>query len=304
MSKAIQPIEPIAPTAPILPPPLSQQQTVDHRDHSTISKAPPPSGFTPSKPDLTLPITRTIHQLVNRTEPAYDKWSQHKESSIDAEINLMDTLSKEEALKLEEALAASKDVSFWGVLSDVSNSIVSAASFVFGLSVYSAGSTVAGGALVASGVLSIGNLAFKYGHVWDFLADQITSDEEMHKAITTYLPASIGVVSAAMGIYGGYGAWKYASGTKLEQTTALLETLGSIATGIANCSSGLSNAKLYSVRADLSALQSNSELSRIVFQALVDELKDFHQKQTTLSNNIGRVLDQISQSIQIINQPV
>ncbi|NGX26918.1 MAG: hypothetical protein K940chlam6_00845 [Chlamydiae bacterium] len=292
---------------PNIQPVLGKNDSPFLQDGSTSSIAPAGTKelYTSSKPILDNPIQRTIEYFANHLEPIVDRWSRFKETTIESKFKEIEDLHRQEAIKLAEAHEASKEVTFWGILEDIGSSIMSAVSFFFGFSALSAGATAVGGALIISGVLSLGNLAFKHAHVWDWIADQVGGkNEDLKVAIKTYVPAAIGVTAAAMGIYGSYAAWSYAAQTGIKQATSLLQSTTTIATAMSAYGSGMSQYTLKNATADLSFLQSNSEFSTLSLEESVEDLKKFHENQTQLHTNIGKILEETDQAIQVIQQPV
>jgi hypothetical protein len=173
----VEPTQSISPPNSLYSPHASndKRKRIDDLDYesSSIQKmATPIPAYTPSKPVLD-PIQNVMHNYINKVEPMANRWSVYREKEIEKEFAHIDQLHHEEAKQLEEATQASQQVSFWGILGDVSSSITSAISFFFGFSAISAGSPAVGGVLIVSGVLSLSNLAFKHGQVWDFVADHV-----------------------------------------------------------------------------------------------------------------------------------
>jgi|GEM_PF-3395649 len=276
----------------------------DHAD-SSVAPAELKEVYTPSKPTLTSPMYNILQGYVARLEPTVDRWSRFKEGSIDAKCREVEELNLQEIAKIKEAQEAANDVSFWGILEDIGGSVMSAVSFTLGLSAVSAGSTLIGGALIVSGALSVGNLAFKHMQVWDYLGDQIGGkDEDLKYAIKNYAPAAVGISAAAMGIYGSYSAWNYAAQTGMARATSLLQGTTNIAMALATYSSGMANSAIKNVQADLSFLQSNLSLSKLSMEVCTDDLKNFHERQMHLHTNIGKLLEETDQAIQVIQQPV
>lgn len=304
----IRPIEPSSPTLPIEQTHF-QQRPIDLFEHSSLEKAKAVDPtFTPTKPQLdppTNPIFQTIDHLNRRAEPIFDQWMRIKERGIEQEFDSIHQMHIDQARKMEEALEASKAVSFWGVLDDMTSTFSAATSFFFGSSAIAAGSSVVGGALIASGVLSIGNLAFKYANVWDKAADSLAGEnKELGDTLRSYLPGAVGLAATALSAYGAYGAWKFATQTGTQITNSLLTTATQIAGSCVTLQNGLKNADHTWKLADLKVLQSSADISRLVLDELVDDTQEFHQRETSIHETIGKILEERDQMIQMVQQPV
>ncbi|MDN3506466.1 MAG: hypothetical protein P0S96_04480 [Simkaniaceae bacterium] len=296
MVERVTQIPPVTPTNSI-----SSSTPISDGSNSSLEAAEFKEVYSPSKPTLTSPIGRMLDGIVGRLEPTVDRWSRFKESSIEAKCKEVEDLNRQEIAKIQEAQDAAKDVTFWGILEDIGNSIMGAVSFTLGFSAVSAGAPVVGGALIVSGALSVGNLAFKHMQVWDYLGDQIAGkDENLKYAIKNYVPSAVGLTAAAMGIYGSFSAWSYTA----QAGTSLLQGTANIATALATYSSGMANSAIKNVQADLSFLQSNLSLSKLSMQVCTDDLRNFHERQMHTFTNVGKLLEETDNAIQVIQQPV
>jgi hypothetical protein len=190
-------------------------------------------------------------------------------------------------------------------LEDIGSSMMGVVSITLGATAATAGSPIVGGALLVSGVVSIGNLAFRHLHVWDYIGDQVGRENETLKAaIKDYMPAAVGITAAAMGIYGSYAGWQYAAKTGIAGAVALLQGTTNVASSLVNYKSGISQSELRNISADLSFLQSNLSLSNLDVQVCADDLKDFHEKQVSLHTKLGKLVEETDQTIQVTQQPV
>jgi hypothetical protein len=227
--------------------------------------------------------------------------SRRRESKNRWEIQ---KLHEEEARKLEEAYAASKDASFWSLLEDIGSTIMSSVSFFFGAAALSSGGAAVGGALIVSGVASLSHIAFKYTDGWDWISEQVAGEnKELKETIRTYLPSALGITAAAIGLYGVYGAWSFAGGVGLQQAFSVLQTSGHVAHGIFAYANGQANSFYRKSSAEVSALQSMSELVRMDVENCIEELKEFHENQLAINEQAARLIEETDQAIQITQQP-
>lgn len=305
----IGPIE-LTPTASLTSPSRHHpgSRSVDPFDESSVKKAETATfRHTPSKPALDPPnsIFDTIAQLKERIEPAFGRYLNRCAEGIEKQFNDLNEMYIEQTRQMEEALQASKNVSFWSIFDDIANTLSSALAFFFGASAVSAGSAVVGGALIASGVLSVGNLAFKHGQIWDWTADQIAGDNErLKQQISTYLPIAVSLAGAALALYGGYGALKHSTHSATQTTQSLLQNSAKITESLTKYKSGLANADQSWKLADLNALQSNTEISKLALDGFIQAVQEFHERQTDIYKTVGGILSDWAGSIQIVQQPV
>ncbi len=295
---------------PFTPPVQIRVDTEAQKRHqqsvSSIGKADGKVPFKSSKPilDPPMPVWQVLNEI-NRLEDVANQYGITKERSIDHALEKIQQCYQDESIKLDEELAASENVSFWGLLEDLTSTITSSVSLYFGISALSTGGAAVGGVLIVSGVASLGNLAFKYTKGWDWVADQVAGENKgLRDNIRTYLPAAIGLTCAAIGIYGSYSAWKYAAETGVKQSLSVIQTTGNLAGGLAACASGRAQSHFTWTNAELSSLQTKADISRIDLENLVEETKTFHQKQMEINELANRLVEATNQAIQITQQPV
>ncbi len=301
MVESIEKIQPIQGVLPIAQPLL--EPTHFDLENSSIGVSAPKEVYVPSKPALSSPIHRTLETFVGKTEPTIDRWSRFKETDMEKKLKEVEDLHIKEAAKMRESYEASKDVSFWGILEDMGHSIMGAVSAFFGYSAISAGAPVVGGALLVSGMLSIGNLAFKHAGIWDWTADHI-QDKQTRESFRNYVPSAVGITAAALSIYGSYAAWGYTAFTGMKQVAEIMKSTTNVGATLVAFTSGMTRSQLSQIRADLSSLEFNREISTMAFERYTDDLKEFHEKQTELHSKIGRIIEETDQTIQGIQQPV
>lgn len=305
-SKKIDETRQVAPPFPVgKRPNVSVPQVRD--DRSTIGKAAGVTlPFQPSKPtlDRPIPVWEMLNQ-VNRLEVVANRVSLQKESSAQYILDKIQTLHIEEAKKLEEAYAASQDVTFWGMLEDVGSVVMSSVSFFFGFSALTSGGTAVGGALVVSGILSLSNVAFKHAQVWDWIADQLSNgDEETRQTILTYLPAAVGIAAAAMGAFGAYGAWNTPTVQGTEKAFAIIQTAASVASGLTAYVNGKAASHFKWAGAEVSALQSKGELTTLDLENVLEEIKGFQKKLVETQELAGKLIQDADKAVQITQQIV
>lgn len=293
-----------------IPPVAAPRHRVDHtHSHfSTISKSksvvPPYVATKPILEPPPPPFWAMIGQ-VSRLENAAYKFTVQKEQRIDSIFDQIKRLQLEEGLKLEEAYAASEDVTYWSFLYEMATALMSSVSFFFGFAAVSSGGTAVGAALIASGVLSLTNIAFKHAQAWDWIADQVSNgDQEVRQAVKTYLPVGVGIVAAALGVYGAYGAWSYPQLQGTSKALAILETIAGVAHATTAWGNGQAAQRFKLTSAEVSALQSKGELTTLELEIVIDDIKKIQKDLGAIQELVGRLVQDTSHSIQSIQQPV
>lgn len=295
-------------TNPLIPPiqrEFSGAWIPKEGEQSTIKKAEVAGvNFEPSKPALPSPLWDVIGKI-QRLEAASDDYATVREQQIKMDLKEIDRLHAEESLTMDKALAAQKDVTFWTVLQDVGNICMGSVSAVLGVFTFSSGNPVAGGLLIAAGITSIANIAFKYGKVWDWMAERIAGEnQQLRETIRTYLPASVAVVCAALCVYGSMQVWNLPGLTSSQQALSMVETGLSVVTGVVGLGQGMSQAHLKWETAELSALQTMEEFTRMDLEDATEEIQEFQKRQSETQKVAAQLINSNSDALQLINQPV
>lgn len=306
----IDPIEPISPNSSLQSTPQYAEQSTKHPQHdSTLAKASTSvPAYTPCKPCLnppTSPLCQTFASLEKKVEPLLDRWMNTRKTFIESQIDDIYAKQVEQAKKIEESCLAEKDASFWGILEDLSGTVSAAVGFFFGTSATLSGNPILGGALITSGVLTIGNIAFKHGNVWGWVADKIAgNDPKLKEQILTYLPSAVGLSATTLSFAGSLKAWKYAGQTGFQVTNHLFNSTAKISFALIDYKSNMAKSNLNFKRAVLEALQSKITLSNIDLDRLVRDVKEHHEHQVGVHKTFGNILEERDQAIQQIQQPV
>lgn len=177
-------------------------------------------------------------------------------------LDLMDTtcekiekLRVDRAQALAESAKAYENSGIWGTLQKAAASISAAFSAFFGFTLISTGAaTVAGGILIANGVLNVTNLAFTEAGVWDRVAKTLARDNEEKERMKKWLPAAIGSVTGVVGLAGSAGAVYWAGLNAAQQLTMIGNSALSIAEGTATIGKGVNQSKIEWKKAELSQL--------------------------------------------------
>ena len=284
----------------------TQQKIPQQLPESSIKRSEKKKeSFQPSKPVLDMPILGAIENVVNY-EGLADRLASLREKSIEDHFANLQKNHIEEAKLLDEALEVSRDVTFWSILEDMGSMFMGAISTVFGFSLLSSGAgSAAGGALIASGVLAISNITFKHAEVWSWVADQVSHDNQtLRQAIATYIPASLGILAAGLGIYGGVASWAAGAVTGTNKAMAIIQTTAAIAGGFAALGEGLADSALKRINGALSVLQFKAETLRIDLENVADEVKEFYKRQLEMEELAAQLVRETNAAIQTTHQAV
>jgi hypothetical protein len=191
-------------------------------------------------------LEKSIHSLLGSvSERARDR----KES--------IETLSRENILKLKEAAARVRSSDTWTQLKRVADSVMGALSLVMGFSwIAGGGSPLAGGALIASGLLSASHAALCDSKAWDWLAGKLAhDDEETKKRLALLLPSILAVAVASCSMAGMAGAAKAAQEEMMRRFSLSLQGSMILFNSATSIGQGLSEARKTWAQADLTSIQ-------------------------------------------------
>lgn len=277
--EAIGAISPHTPSSPLhFPPPLAHPL-----ESSSISTMP-----------------KVIDTMI-RLENASNMFSAISEREILDLADEIEKLQTEQKEHLREKVDATENMEFWGVLQDVAGVVSGTVSTVAGTAAIYGGAPYTGGTLIASGITSIANIGMKYLQGWDVVANTLAPNcSETKEALKTYLPAGVGIVSSVLGIYGSYQLWAVGA----PDTKTIAEGISNVVHGLTSFGNGIAARNYKQVDAKLSQSQTRIDLTRLDMESGLDELKEFHTKQTELQKKAAFLMQQANDAIQTTQQPV
>jgi hypothetical protein len=206
-------------------------------------------------------------------------------------------ISADNIQKLKEAAQRASDSSFWSTLHKIATCLLSALSIVFGISlVATGGGALIGGAMITSGILSLSNFAMSETGAWDWIAKQLSQDnEERRKMLAWILPCAVGVVAGGIGIVGAVqsvasGALQFA-----EKALSIAQTALTIFNGITTFGKGNADARLIWTQADLSKIQGELTVERTNFDTVMREIE-------SSMNDFRAAKSKMKKMIQILSQ--
>lgn len=290
----------------------------DHSSSCSPATLNSPLPLIPSKPVLEAPRLKTntrdtsssnirrVFNVIERVEKVGEQSVEFNQNTIDLYLKRMHALNQQEAEELQKALKHSQDSSFWGFLKELGALLLAAVSAVLGLSLLSTGAApLIGGALIASGVLSIANFTFKTCGVWDWVAELLAQDNEaLRKQLAHLLPAGAGLLAALISLAGIAGAAWYAKLDLGQKVLAIVQTATSFTTGFASMAQGISEGRKNWVESELVLIKGKTELMRVALTKAMTQMEEACDTQSQITKSVKQVVLAARRAIQIIHHNV
>lgn len=253
-----------------------------------------PPGELPQKP---LPLSD--YRLLAMTEESRELGNQILQglsvrlSTIKEGIQ---RISAENIQKLREAAERASAKDFWSLLKKIATCLLSALSLVTGIAlVASGGGALIGGAMIASGILSLANFALAELGAWDWVAEHLAhGNEDTKNKIAAALPAAVGILAGGIGLVGAVngiasGALQFADKAVLVAQTAL-----NLFDGVTTMGKGIADARLLWTKSDLAEIQAKLTVQRELFTSTMDEIKgslnDFKQVKAKVKKAVDMMI--------------
>ncbi|NGX46016.1 MAG: hypothetical protein K940chlam2_01197 [Chlamydiae bacterium] len=298
--------EPLLPTLPLPMEEDFKRQFPKEVTDSTIEKTvvvPPIWEFTPSKPQLD-PPSATIWRVIEETlklESIGELLTEVGHQLVNRTLDKVREIDSDEAEKMKQAIQREKDAGWWEFLKDVGQLFLSALTTVFGFFLLSSGGgAVVGGAMIASGVLTIVNYAMQKAEVWDLLANKLAADNEsMREMIKTYIPAAIGIVAAVLGLTGGAATFFFTDLDAAGKALTILETATSLANSTTTLASGISKGRLQWAQSALTLVKGQKELINMRLMQTFTDIETLAKNQAEQASLIQSIVRSNIQAYQL-----
>lgn len=201
----------------------------------TVEKA-----YVPSKPQIS-PVLFAINNVIELTRLGKMMMAWNSARLTD-KYKEMDELRIKMAQQIQENVNKSGWAKFWDILQDIGTCVLAAISAVIGISLVSTGAgSLIGGAMIASGVLSIALLIGRKTGAVDWLAKEIAGDDEqLRKLLTMLIPGAVGVACGLLSLGGMIGAWS--SINIVQQALSIAQAAASISGGVLTLGRGIVHA--------------------------------------------------------------
>ncbi len=264
-------------------PPISHHQPPHFPD--TLAKGAPNTtslDFSPSKPHLpSLPEMRAIRAMERLHEAGERKFHVHI-GEFDAKLDELDAWQAQSLETLKEKCQRTQETTMWETARKIGAGILGVVSTFLGLSIVTTGgSALIGGALIASGIISIANLAFTDAGLWDWLAEKLAGDnEEMQKKIATLIPCVLGLIAAGLGMAGFGALARWGALPVAPQALAIVQMIVNLTTIVTTIGGELSQARVSLSQSSLIDLQGKIALHSHEVDLLNEQLEEVLEQET------------------------
>lgn len=207
------------------------------------------------------------------------------------------TISVEQIAKLQTAAEKANSSQFWSALKKIATCLLAAVSTIIGVSLVATGGMgFVGGAMIASGVLSLANFAFSECNFWKWVAEKLSQDRKEQEQIQMILPMILGIVTAGVGLIGS--AMGATSGTLnlSEKVGTIAHTAVSLFETFTSVGKGIADADLLWTRADLTTIQGDLNLERILYEYVMEGIKSSMQEFKSIQAKINQAIRSITYS--------
>jgi len=276
-----------------------------------LTRAPEPlkTEWKPEKPKLTHPDAvmseyRLLSALKQLGETGDDllRLLGTRLSNVKDEVR---EISAENIQRLRASAERANASTWWQVLQKIATSLLSALSLVSGIAVISAGGhAFIGGAMIASGIFSLFNIALTESGTWDWIAKQLAQEnEERREQLAKILPAAMGLVAGGIGLAGS--AYSFTTGAIpfVEKSLYIAQTAFSIFQASVTLGKGQADVRLIWAQADSNESDGKLNMSQVGFNSLVQEIKTFMETLKSAKAAAKKAVENISETnIQLVRQ--
>lgn len=214
-------------------------------------------------------------------------------------------VSAEMIKKLKESAERANTSNFWSILQKVASCFLSAISIVFGISfLASGGAALVGGAMIASGILSLANFALAEYGTWDWIADQLShSNEDTKRKIVTYLPMTVGIIAGGIGLVGTVNGVVNGTFELSHKIISVLQTTLTLFGAATTLGKGIADGRLLQTRAQLQMIQAGRTVQEEYFTSAIEEIKVSLNGFRAVKSKTKQAIEMITQSnIQLARQ--
>lgn len=229
-------------------------------------------------PQLTPPAKMMVLRFLDSTEETRNLGSSLLDQltgRLNAVKGNIQEISAHNMEKLKEAAARANTSGFWSILKKISACLLSALSTITGIAFLAAGGgALIGGAMIASGILTIANFALAETGKWDWAAKMIAGDnEEKQKKWATFLPSAVGIVAGAIGLFGSVGSYASHAISFADKAILVAQSAFALFEGAVVFGKGCADARLISTQADLADIGGQLTSKRTEFDSLSREIE-------------------------------
>lgn len=283
-------------------PPQGLSEYLTPYQGSTVAKSEATSLFR-SRPNL--PSAYRSAGTIDRLDTLADQFATLTEGRIEREFEAIRDVNRAEGAAIDQVTSRIQEITFWGFLEDMGNMVLAAVSSVFGYSLYTTNAPLAGGLLIAGGILSIGNLAAKHTDAWNWIAETLSmGDQEYEQAIRVYLPAGCAILAGVCGLSGMASAYFFTQLGDGQKILSALQAFSTIATTSSGVGSGIAASRMKWSQSELSILQFKATVHKLALETAMEELKSFSDALAKITQKAGMILKTLTRAIQATQQAV
>ncbi len=280
--------------------------------HDTLAAADPitAANWTPERPILTSPGDMpppdrigmmSEYRLLDATEESRGLGNRITETLALRLQNVkhkIREISADNIEKLKENARRAADSGFWSILKKIATSLLAAASIIFGVSlVATGGGALIGGAMIASGVLSLANFAMSESGAWEWVATQLARDnEDLRNKLKMILPGAVGLLAGAIGIVGSVQGVASGAIQFMEKAVYIAQTALSVFDGLTTIGKGIADARLLWSQAELNKIQADLTVERTNFDTVMREVEGSMNEFRAVKAKAKKIIQTLSQS--------
>jgi hypothetical protein len=207
------------------------------------------------------------------------------------------SLSVENIQKLKQAALKAQSGDFWSMLKKIASCLLGTISMVFGAScIASGGGALIGGVMIASGLLSLATITLSECKAWDWIAGQLSHENEERKnQLALLLPLSLGILAAGCGIAGSVHGIASGAILAVQKTALIAQTSLSLFSGVTTMGKGITEAQGVWIQADLQCIQGHLTEER-------EELNSLTEKIRTFLSELKGALKKAQNALDVINK--
>ncbi|MBM3207510.1 MAG: hypothetical protein FJZ57_02745 [Chlamydiae bacterium] len=253
----------------------SPKQTTEVYQHSgadskSFATQSPSNLFAP--PKLTEPTH--VHfdeikfiKIMDEIQMTGDSLIDSFSKSISLGSEKIKKLSLENMEKLKEAAEKAQEGTFWSFLQQVGECILAAISTVLGITLVSTGAgSIIGGAMIASGIITLVNFIMKDTGSWNYISKQLSDDRKRQEELTRYLPLATSIVSSVLGLASTGAAALFTNMNAVQQGLVIAQAALGLYQGGVTVAKSVNDADATWKESDLTQLQSDKDLQKFRFQ--------------------------------------
>lgn len=209
----------------------------------------PPALPLPRKPRSEL---RLLECLSEEMPAVVDTQLKAMTVRLDAKKEGIKEVSAELMATLKKAAEQAQTSQWWSLLKKIADCFLAALSLILGFSlVSSGGGALAGGALIAAGILSFANLFLSECKGWDWISVQLANgDEELREKLNVLLPIIAALIACVLSFTAGFSGGVKLGGKVLaiaQGTLALFATATQLGKGISDAKLTWNQSEIHSL---------------------------------------------------------